>query len=354
MATIFDSDPLIGTIDDALSGLTEDELLSSSSNNSLNVEEIRSRIRDRENLDLLAIATTSSNPVLLIATNPTDPNTPTLFDNKGIAEVNDDTTLLSLSQDKSLSSVNDSLTAGGGDQSGTQGQNSLISDATTSSVTNSSSNPSALAVNNMAPSAAPAPPQPAVKPATLDDTNGKDGIDSRELLKLGLTGKGIAIGQVEGGRPGKPGFDNAANSNLIVQPKEVFVQDKPAKANENTATHEGHATMVAGVMIAKADTGAGVAPNALLYASATDASTQAETALSAQYVILQSGEKVRAINFSFGQKPEGADKPNGNSLLTQFVDWSARQHNVLYVKSRGNIAILRTVLGGNRSVVAKG
>jgi hypothetical protein len=42
---------------------------------------------------------------------------------------------------------------------------------------------------------------------------------------------------------------------------------------------------------------------------------------------------VYAINFSFAEDLDGGDVLDGNSLLTQFVDWSAIQHEVLYVQA---------------------
>jgi hypothetical protein len=41
----------------------------------------------------------------------------------------------------------------------------------------------------------------------------------------------------------------------------------------------------------------------------------------------------RAINLSFGAQLDVGDSLNGNALLTQFVDWSARKHDILYVAS---------------------
>ena len=40
-----------------------------------------------------------------------------------------------------------------------------------------------------------------------EETNGPDGINS---IVTGLDGTGVGIGQVEPGRPGVPGYDNAA------------------------------------------------------------------------------------------------------------------------------------------------
>ena len=97
---------------------------------------------------------------------------------------------------------------------------------------------------------------------------------------------------------------------------------------------DDHAEMVAGVMISRDATRTGVAPQAHLYASAYNEPTdpaQPDAALSAQHVALQDGNDVRAINFSFGEQLVGGNVLDGNSLLTKFVDWPARQDDVLYV-----------------------
>lgn len=165
-------------------------------------------------------------------------------------------------------------------------------------------------------------------PAALGDnlSTGANGIRSQGL---GLDGSGAKIGQVEPNRPGRPGFDNAANSNPQVTPAGVFVRDQAAVANANT---DNHAENVAGVMIAK---GVGaptsVAPGASLYSSADNGvgpNFDPFSILAAQKVAQQG---VRAINMSFGNPLAGTNTLNGESLLTQFVDWSARVHNVLYV-----------------------
>lgn len=162
-----------------------------------------------------------------------------------------------------------------------------------------------------------------------DASVGVNGINS---LGLGLDGDGIAIGQVEVERPGLPGFDNAANSNGFVVPAGVFLRDMAAVANANTANH---AEQVAGVMVSMAGApNRSVASDADLYASAQNVPVgngQREAAIAAQHVALQNGGDVRAINFSFGEGLAGADTLAGDSIFTRFVDWSARNHETLYV-----------------------
>jgi hypothetical protein len=149
-----------------------------------------------------------------------------------------------------------------------------------------------------------------------------------------LTGRKIAIGQVEIGRPGQFGLDKAVSQHQAFNLEQVFYRDAPAKANTEV---DAHAAMVAGVMISKDKAAPGVAPRARLYSSAVGSpkkTGQAEECLSAQYVAQQNGGDVRAINFSFGEPLERDPRPNavldGNALLTQCIDWSARTHDVLY------------------------
>ncbi|MFB8789532.1 MAG: S8 family serine peptidase [Potamolinea sp.] len=172
-------------------------------------------------------------------------------------------------------------------------------------------------------------------PASIGET----GIDAARLHQqpYNLTGRKIAIGQVEIGRPAVYGFDKAVSWNPTTSLERVFYRNGPAKANTNV---DAHAAMVAAVMVSKSKTLPGVAPGARLYSSAAGTpskSGQAEECLSAQFVAQQNSTDVRAINFSFGEPLSRDSRPDatldGNALLTQCIDWSSRIHNVLYVIS---------------------
>ncbi len=182
-------------------------------------------------------------------------------------------------------------------------------------------------------------------PASIGET----GIDARRLHQApyNLIGRKIAIGQVEIGRPGQFGIDKAVSWNPEIALQRVFYRDGPAKADSDV---DAHAAMVAGVMVSGDKTVPGVAPGARLYSSAVGSplmSGQAEECLSSQYVAQQNGGDVRAINFSFGEslQRDARDEAilDGNALLTQCIDWSARTHDVLYViagnKGSGGIPI---------------
>ena len=111
---------------------------------------------------------------------------------------------------------------------------------------------------------------------------GPNGINSAGLDE---TGVGISIGQVEPKRPGKRiadgGPDSAINANQYIIPADVFRLDGMA----NTSDTGPHAEQVAGVMISMdntdgidmdGDTAIGVAPDALLYASAYNSGNNAQ------------------------------------------------------------------------------
>lgn len=178
---------------------------------------------------------------------------------------------------------------------------------------------------------------------------GETGIDALrlQLPPYNLTGKKIAIGQVEIGRPGQFGIDKAVAQNRSMALTRVFYRDARARINTNV---DSHAQNVASIMISSAKMSRGVAPGARLYSSASGTPRrygQPEECLSAQYVALQNGGDVRAINFSFGESlrfdPRAKPQLDGNALLTQCIDWSARVHNVLYViagnQGKGGISI---------------
>ncbi|MEO0948145.1 MAG: S8 family serine peptidase [Cyanobacteria bacterium J06641_5] len=170
----------------------------------------------------------------------------------------------------------------------------------------------------------------------LPDSVGPVGIDAVRLhgAPWFLTGRKIAIGQVEIGRPSQFGVDKAAGkSELLLGVRGTFDRDAPAEADLNV---DNHATMVAAVMIGRDKRLGGVAPEARLYASAVGVDTvrQPQECLASQHVALQNSGDVRAINFSFGEPLQSSPRQkatlDGSSLLTLCVDWSARVHDTLY------------------------
>jgi hypothetical protein len=166
-----------------------------------------------------------------------------------------------------------------------------------------------------------------------EETIGPKGINS---VATGLTGMGALIGQVEPNRPGKHGYDTAANCcNVDVVPAGVLVHDRPANVNEEISDH---AIWVASVMISKQMTAPpgtsaplGVAQQANLYSSAyivgDEFNLQEDAAISAQAL----ASIVWDTNMSFGVPNDGSFVLDGNSTLTQFVDWSTVRHQVLYI-----------------------
>lgn len=97
-------------------------------------------------------------------------------------------------------------------------------------------------------------------------------------------------------------------------------------------------------MIANGATDSGIAPGAKLYSSAHAVPrgfAHNEVALSMQQVVTQNGGDVPILNFSSGEVLAAGRILDGNNLLTEFVDWSAKTHDVLYVIS-GNEDVGRT------------
>jgi Subtilase family len=184
--------------------------------------------------------------------------------------------------------------------------------------------------------------------SAIANSVGSAGIDALRLHQVPdrLTGKKIAIGQVEIGRPGQFGWDKAAQ-NPKFKLEQIFYQNGAAKANTHV---EQHAMMVASVMVGRDKALPGVAPDARLYSTAVGSpkiTGQPEECLSTQHIAEQNGGDVRAINLSFGEPLERDPRPNakldGNALLTQCLDWSAQAHNVLYLvagnQGKGGISI---------------
>ncbi|MEL6500136.1 MAG: S8 family serine peptidase [Cyanobacteria bacterium J06623_1] len=183
----------------------------------------------------------------------------------------------------------------------------------------------------------------------LNDSVGKNGVNALLLHQppYNLLGRKIGIGQVEVGRPIKWGKDKAANILENISPSAVFYRNQPPIPDKNA---DDHASMVASVMIARDKRLKGIAPQAELYSSAVGSLShggQPHECLASQHVALQNSGDVRAINFSFGESLERDDRDDaqldGKALLTSCIDWSAREHDVLYVvagnQGKGGIPI---------------
>lgn len=120
---------------------------------------------------------------------------------------------------------------------------------------------------------------------------GVDGIDARRLhgAPYNLTGKKIAIGQVEGGRPALFGLDKLATANNPVTVTQVLQLDGPAVADEFVDNHANH---VASVMISQDKRLVGVAPDATLFSAAIgplegELSGQPQECMTTQHIALR-------------------------------------------------------------------
>jgi len=176
-----------------------------------------------------------------------------------------------------------------------------------------------------------------------------------------LTGAGIGIAMVEPTRPGDPvaDFSNDSFFNSTVDPERTveitfsnpaapstsLMAFSPTVVTPTPSTPAAdwqvteHPTEVAGIMIST-DTNnnaAGVAPGARLFAAGNNATSRVDVAYitSTQYIRQTAGIPIRAVNLSFAVSLMQGNTLDGNQLYTQYLDWSARQHDVLYL-SAGN------------------
>ena len=184
---------------------------------------------------------------------------------------------------------------------------------------------------------------------SLDNSLSEKGIDILRLQQppYNLQGRKVSIGQIEVGRPKKFALDKLPPLHKKLPIKRLFFRNQPPISN----THiDNHAQMVSGVMISNQKRLRGIAPLANLYIGVIGSlktAQQPEECITTQNIALQNGGTVRAINLSFGEslKRDKRENPilDGNALLTQCLDWSARVHNVLYVvagnQGKGGIPI---------------
>ncbi|MEM9218395.1 MAG: S8 family serine peptidase [Cyanobacteria bacterium P01_F01_bin.150] len=174
---------------------------------------------------------------------------------------------------------------------------------------------------------------------SLATSVGEMGIDARRLHEApyNLQGRKIGLGQVEIGRPPLFRLDmaDAPPPNFVIPVQRVFFRDEAATSDDFV---DSHASNVASVMVSQDKKLTGVAPGARLYSAAVgfaERNRQPLECLATQTVATQNGGDVRAINFSFGESLRNDPRPNatldGNALLTQCIDWSSVEHDVLYV-----------------------
>jgi hypothetical protein len=181
--------------------------------------------------------------------------------------------------------------------------------------------------------------------------NGPNGVNARVTGLTGGAGYGV-IAEVESDRPGKAGYDSASNSASNTAPNGVYFQtsggqDAPNQHILDPQTNTPHATGVANIMIGQngsltGRTGVdypayeGVAQGAILVADASGDFDEVNLVESLNRMAIINGGGVEAINMSFIIGVSFPEGPDGSSYLSLFEDWSARQHDVLYINSWGN------------------
>jgi hypothetical protein len=146
----------------------------------------------------------------------------------------------------------------------------------------------------------------------------------------------VAIGLAETWRAGKHGYDSADFSAPNTVPEGVYSQSQGfTMADVDEYVVGDHATEMAGVMIGNTNAGAtyeGVAPAAHLHSiEVTDIDDQQLTAVALDRLAeLNVTPEITAINLSWGAEVTFLEV-NGKSHISQFIDWSAQQHEVVYV-----------------------
>jgi hypothetical protein len=171
-------------------------------------------------------------------------------------------------------------------------------------------------------------------------TVGPNGIKSvGYLLPDGtrIDGDGVGVGMVEAERPGKPGYDtNPDVYHDAVRPHRVF--NKSFDAPDNGPIHR-HAQGVGGIIIGDGSFGGysrGVAPDAKLYAGASFPDGARSDIMQtfhkiATFPISAENPDVKVISSSgFWDTVDGVFM-DGNDDLTQYIDWSAKRHDITYV-----------------------
>ncbi|MGH7132393.1 MAG: S8 family serine peptidase [Phycisphaerales bacterium] len=177
------------------------------------------------------------------------------------------------------------------------------------------------------------------------DSRGAAGISS---TGLGLTGAGVTIGTMEFGRAPVAPQDTAAGTpyRMTTISYTQIYQAIAAPQFYPNFNHVDHATGVAGTMVSTGVNAAGVSQGASLLAgdifsnssitytpAAGVAGDYRADMLTAQRL---AANGARAINMSFGERYGAANLTtftglDGTNQFTQFVDWSAVRHDVVYV-----------------------
>ena len=177
----------------------------------------------------------------------------------------------------------------------------------------------------------------------LADANsvGANGVNA---TVTGLTGAGREVGQVEPGRPAKNPPDTNGNENSVLNIATLYTSVAGPAGPNNAWTNfrqSLHAQAVAGNIVSTGGLTLGVASGAVMHSGDTfDNANQMPAYVSVHALVTQRiamRNLVRSVNLSFGYSLPGGliyGQPgaalDGNSLYSQFVDFSARRHQVLY------------------------
>lgn len=165
---------------------------------------------------------------------------------------------------------------------------------------------------------------------------GSQGIEA--INDYNLTGRNVAVGQIEEGRPGRPNVQGE-NANSNVRPAGVI--DRQGARFVNNTPVDGHAENVASIMVSQGNQTRGVVPDASLYSYAygiLNAESFGYNAVAMQSLMLQNANSggVHVVNLSFGSIPGYITENDGSSLTSLAVDYFSQTYDSLFVIAAGN------------------
>lgn len=172
------------------------------------------------------------------------------------------------------------------------------------------------------------------------NSTGPNGVNA---TVTGLTGSGRFVGQVEPGRPAKNPPDTNGFENSVLNIGTLYTSVAGPNGPNNAwfnFRQDQHAQAVAGNIVSTGGVTRGVAPGAVMQSGDTFNNASQMPPYVAGSLVTQRIARlglVRSVNLSFGFTLPGGQiygAPgavlDGNSLYSQFIDFSARKHQVLY------------------------
>ncbi len=179
-------------------------------------------------------------------------------------------------------------------------------------------------------------------------TAGTNGINSTSLNLLGLDGSGVTVGQVEDVRAADPVLDaDPLLHSDFVDPAQVRIQDDLGNPQPNMNIGDGHATAVAGVIIStdmRDPDGDGIVPSGVAQGVALNSSAYVTTGVAGYDEVIVTaqglvrGNNVAVLNHSWAKPLAAGFTTDGNTILTQGLDWLSHREDVLNIVSGNQVS----------------